>query len=54
MDQATIRHMAEDEGFKTMTLRRAKDALNIRSRKSGMGGGWTWELPQNTDVGGQQ
>ena len=42
-----IFELAEAEGFKEKTIRRAKNALNIESRKATFGGGWIWWLPAN-------
>jgi hypothetical protein len=44
-DYRTILELAEGEGFKEKTLRRAKAQLHIESRKASFGGGWIWWLP---------
>jgi hypothetical protein len=36
---------ARKNGIADRTLRRARAALGIKSRKSGFGGGWVWDLP---------
>jgi hypothetical protein len=43
-DYTEISQLAEGEGIKIRTLRRAKDALGIHSRKACFGGGWIWSL----------
>lgn len=45
-----IKAKAQHEGLKWRTVRRAKVALKVRSQKTSMGGGWSWELPE----GGQE
>jgi hypothetical protein len=42
--------MAEQFGITNATLRRAKDALRVRSKKAGMGGPWMWYLPEGAHV----
>lgn len=42
-----IERQARDAGVSGSTLRRAKEALGVRSKKYGMGGGWVWELPED-------
>jgi len=38
---------AREAGISDATLRRAKAALRVESSKQGMGGGWTWSLPED-------
>jgi hypothetical protein len=42
MPQQQIESRADVEGFSRATIRRAKDAVGIKSKKSAMGGGWMW------------
>ncbi len=46
-EEQEIRSMAELEGFSYSTLRRAKNALRIKSRKGTFGGSWIWSLPED-------
>jgi putative DNA primase/helicase len=39
-----VKQAAEAHGFTWITVRRAKDALGVQARKSGMKGGWEWFL----------
>ncbi len=39
-----IKSSAESAGFSWSTIRRARDDLGIRTRKTGFGGGWVWGL----------
>ncbi len=41
-----VRSQANEAGFAWATMRRAKERLGIRPRKSGFESGWTWELPK--------
>jgi putative DNA primase/helicase len=41
----TIRADADGAGYSWATMRRAKKALGIEVRKSGLRGGWSWALP---------
>ena len=43
-EQQEIRELAQAAGISNSTLRRAKNALEIRSYKSGMRGPWMWAL----------
>jgi hypothetical protein len=42
-----IRSLSEAEGFSYATLRRAKNALRVKSRKGTFGGAWIWSLPED-------
>lgn len=39
---------ARGQGISLRTLDRAKTKLGIKPRKAGFGGGWTWELPEDS------
>jgi putative DNA primase/helicase len=43
--QKTINADARGNGISDRTLKRAKSKLRVLARKTGMDGGWTWELP---------
>jgi len=43
--QKAVKAAAKQAGIADRTLWRAKDALQVRSEKDGMTGGWTWCLP---------
>lgn len=45
MPTTDIRAQANEAGFAWATLRRAKERLGIRPRKSGFDKGWIWALP---------
>jgi len=42
-----IEEKAEEMGFSGITLRRAKEELNVVSKKGGYQGSYVWELPNN-------
>jgi len=44
--KAEIEEAAEANGIAERTLFRAKSELNIRAKKDGAGGAWTWRLPE--------
>lgn len=48
--QVEIIQRGEREGFAKRTIRRAKDALGLESRKSGFQGKWAWVLPETQRV----
>ena len=39
-----IKRAATDAGLSDATLRRAKNALNVKAVKAGMAGGWNWQI----------
>jgi hypothetical protein len=39
---------AEANGISARTLFRAKKELEIKPKKDGVGGGWTWQLPEQS------
>ncbi|MBH1979400.1 MAG: AAA family ATPase [Comamonadaceae bacterium] len=41
-----VKAEAKDAGHSWATVRRAADALNVKSKKGGMEGGWYWSLPE--------
>ncbi len=45
-EEQEIRSLAESEGFSYSTLRRAKDALRVKSHKGAFGGSWIWSQPE--------
>lgn len=49
-----IKAKAQHDGLKWRTVKRAKAALRIRSKKASMGGGWLWELPEGGHEEGQE
>ncbi len=51
---AVVRQRAAAQGISEPTLERAKKALRVRSRKTGMDGGWAWSLPEDPHVPGNE
>jgi AAA domain len=47
-----IEEVAEANGIAERTLFRAKAQLGVVAKKSGMQGGWTWQLPEQPTVNG--
>ncbi len=45
--QKEVRGMAETAGIAWATVRRAKNALRVRSHKVGISGPWMWSLPED-------
>jgi len=52
-EQKEISELAEAEGITRATLRRAKIALDVRSRRAAFGGSWFWWLPEDANVTAQ-
>jgi putative DNA primase/helicase len=48
-----VQSAARDAGHNWRTVRRAKQALGVQARKSGMRGGWEWFYPGATSEVGQ-
>jgi hypothetical protein len=46
-EQKEVRELAESGGFAWATVRRAKEALRVRSCKGTMSGPWLWSLPED-------
>jgi hypothetical protein len=49
VSSSDLRRRALNEGVSSRTLRRARSALGCVKHKSGMGGGWTCELPAGSE-----
>ena len=47
-----VRAQAKDADVKYATLRRAKDALGVRSTKGKFDGKWYWRLPSDEMIEG--
>jgi 5S rRNA maturation endonuclease (ribonuclease M5) len=47
VDAKVVQREAKSAGIKEATLRRAKEALNIRVEKQSFRGGWAWVLPED-------
>ena len=45
--QQHIENAAKNDHFSWITVRRAKSALKVESRKASIGGGWLWALPSD-------
>lgn len=48
---ADLKLLAQRNGIAWRTVRRAKDALGVQSKKGAMRGGWTWQLPEGVQGG---
>jgi hypothetical protein len=46
-----VEAQAKEAGVKERTLKRAKAALGVKSRRMGFGGPWVWELPSSHNEG---
>lgn len=47
LNAADVKVLAQRNGLAWRTVRRAKESLNVRSKKGAMRGGWTWQLPED-------
>ena len=45
-----VKNEARNAGIAERTLWRAKSALGMIAKKTGCGGGWTWELPEGCQI----
>jgi hypothetical protein len=48
--EAHVMAEARQAGISRSTLKRAKAQLSVKSRKSGMSGGWLWALPEQAQI----
>ena len=53
-DMLEVKTEADKQGIRKATLRRAKDALGVKSRKKSVRDGWLWWLPEGDHEGAQQ
>lgn len=51
LNAADLKLLAQRNGLAWRTVRRAKDALGVQSKKGAMRGGWTWQLPEGVQGG---
>jgi hypothetical protein len=49
-EQKEVRELAETAGISYATLRRAKNALRVRSHKATMSSPWMWSLPEGAQA----